>query len=114
MSFNAILRPILKFGLLQNFILHLDSDGSKDDYYLVDRSLQALETSDWIHRTSSESSKSYYSNGVLSSDPDIIILAGDLNTEPGFFPYRVLTEYGCLTDSNGKFILNMTIIWDIT
>ena len=97
------------------------SDRSKDDIYLVDRTLQALEAIDWIHTTSSGSSltsRVSYDVGTKADicdallAPDLIILAGDLNTEPGFFPYRVLTELGSLIDANGNkcsFIISLNL-----
>ena len=76
---------------------------------MVDRSLQALETIEWIHTTSSETSLTPTSCIGTSGNtydaslkPDLIIFAGDLNTEPGFFPYRVLTELGDFLDANGN------------
>ena len=65
----------------------------------MDRSLQALETLDWIRQTSSVYSKMDENS---ASPPDLIILGGDLNTEPGFFPYHILTQFGSLIDKNGK------------
>ena len=77
----------------------VDSDGKKDDVFLVDRTIQALETVDWIYKTSSENiNRQPWSCGK----PDLIILAGDLNTEPEFFPYQVLIKLGSMTDPNGK------------
>ena len=69
----------------------------------MDRSLQALETLDWIRQTSL-----LYSNmdENRASPPDIIILGGDLNTEPGFFPYQILTQFGSLIDENGKLFIS--------
>ena len=62
---------------------------------MVDRTLQALETLDWIRQTSSVYSKMDENS---ASPPDLIILGGDLNTEPGFFPYHILTQFGSLID----------------
>ena len=65
--------------------------------------MQALETLDWIRQTSL-----VYSNmdENSASPPDIIILGGDLNTEPGFFPYQILTQFGSLIDENGKSLIS--------
>jgi len=70
----------------------------EEDIFLVDRTLQALETIDWIRQTSST-----HSIGDIdgTSTPDLIIFGGDLNTEPGFIPYQVLTQFGSLVDKNG-------------
>ena len=87
----------------------MNSDGNKEDGFRVDRSLQALETIDWIHRTSSGSMQNNPESGVDFHAPDLVLLAGDLNTEPGFFPYRVLTEIGSLTDTNGKFYISKLV-----
>ena len=78
----------------------------------MDRSLQALETIDWIHRTSSGSLQNKPEGGVAIHAPDFIILAGDLNTEPGFFPYRLLTEVGSLNDTNGNFVISLLLIYN--
>ena len=75
------------------------SDGKKDDVFLVDRTIQALETVDWISRTSSENVNGQPWN---CGKPDLIILAGDLNTETEFLPYQVLIKLGSMTDPNGK------------
>ena len=89
--------------------MYIFSDGRTDDIFLVDRSLQALETIDWINTTSSDTSfTSPLCLGTsgntyeASLKPDLIIFAGDLNTEPGFLPYRVLTELGDFLDANGN------------
>ena len=75
------------------------SDGKKDDVFLVDRTIQALETVDWIYKTSSENiNRQPWSCGK----PDLIILAGDLTPEPEFFPYQVLIKLGSMADPNGK------------
>ena len=75
------------------------SDGKKNDVFMVDRTIQALETVDWIYKTSSENiDRQPWSCGK----PDLIILSGDLNTEPEFFPYQVLIKLGSMTDPNGK------------
>ena len=73
----------------------------------MDRSLQALETLDWIRQTSS-----VYSNmdENSASPPDLIILGGDLNTEPGFFPYQILTQFGSLIDKNGKSFIRCEML----
>ena len=84
-----------KVGIL----LLVISDGKKDDVFLVDRTIQALETVDWISRTSSENVNGQPWN---CGKPDLIILAGDLNTEPEFLPYQVLIKLGSMTDPNGK------------
>ena len=78
-------------------------DGSKDDIFLVDRSMQALETVDYICTTSSCSPSP--DDDIRIFTPDLIILAGDLNTEPASFPYRILTQFGSLIDSNGKYYI---------
>ena len=75
------------------------SDGNKGDIFLVDRTIQALETVDWINKTSSESSKG---KPWTCGEPDLIILAGDLNTEPEFFPYQVLIKLGSMIDPYGR------------
>ena len=87
----------------------MNSDGNKEDCFLVDRSLQALETIDWIHRTSSGSLQTRPEGGVAIHAPDLVLLVGDLNTEPGFLPYRVLTEIGSLIDTNGNFNIYHTL-----
>ena len=84
-----------KLGIL----LLVISDGKKDDVFLVDRTIQALETVDWISRTSSENVNGQPWN---CGKPDLIILAGDLNTEPEFLPYQVLIKLASMTDPNGK------------
>ena len=66
---------------------------------MVDRTLQALETIDWIRQTSSVNS---FDDVNGHSAPDVIILGGDLNTEPGSLPYQVLTQFGLLIDENGR------------
>ena len=78
------------------------SDGKKEDIFLVDRTLQALETIDWIRQTSSVNT---FDDINGPSAPDLIILGGDLNTEPGFLPYKVLTQYGLLNDENGRLFI---------
>ena len=96
---------MLRYGwsLIQNpsnyFFYFSKSDGSKEDIFLVDRTIQALETIDWIRQTSSVNTFDAIKG---SSAPDLIILGGDLNTEPGFLPYQVLTQYGLLNDKNGR------------
>lgn len=50
------------------------------DPFLSDRLSQALESVDWIEMT--------------SRDSEIVIFAGDFNSEIGDLPYRVLTEFG--------------------
>ena len=84
-----------KVGIL----LLVISDGKKDDVFLVDRTIQALETVDWINKTSSENVNGQPWN---CGKPDLIILVGDLNTEPEFLPYQVLIKLGSMTDPNGK------------
>ncbi len=49
---------------------------------MSDRTAQALECSDWIARTS------------RAACSDVAVLAGDLNTEPGDLPFRVLRGPG--------------------
>ena len=73
-----------------------------EDVFLVDRSVQALETIDWIIRTSAGSAQINQEGSVDTQEPDLVILAGDFNTEPGSFQYRILTEMGGLTDTNGN------------
>ena len=65
----------------------------------MDRTVQALETVDWIYKTSTEN---IYRQPWSCGRPDLIILAGDLNTEPEFFPYQVLIKLGSMTDPNGN------------
>ena len=84
------------------FCFVLNSDESREDAFLVDRTLQALETTDWIRQTSS---KNLPTDGNKTFAPDIIILGGDLNTEPGFLPYRVLTQFGSMIDKNGRSMI---------
>ncbi len=52
--------------------------------------LQALEASDWIERTS------------RASSADVVVYAGDLNTERGDLPWRVLTQLGRMNAYEGR------------
>ncbi|XP_018327472.1 putative neutral sphingomyelinase [Agrilus planipennis] len=64
--------------------LHAEYDTTCDDY-LAHRVLQAFDTAQFIKMT--------------STSADLIILAGDLNTEPESIAYRIIVERANLRDS---------------
>ena len=70
---------------------HADYDPN-NDRYLAHRVLQAFESAQWINLT--------------SSGADLIIYAGDFNTEPNSLPYRILSSLGLLKDSWKEFTSN--------
>ena len=57
-----------------------------------DRAYEALEAVDWIERKS------------RAADTDLIIYAGDFNTESGDLPHRILTRMGGFDDSRIRFV----------
>ena len=71
---------------------HADYDPN-NDRYIAHRVLQAFESAQWINLT--------------SSGADLIIYAGDFNTEPESLPYRILRILGSLNDSWKEFTENI-------
>jgi len=61
------------------------------DEFAGDRASQAIEAVEWIERNA-------------ASDADVVIYAGDFNTESGDLPHRILTQAGRFDDSRLKFI----------
>ncbi|CAH0560466.1 unnamed protein product [Brassicogethes aeneus] len=71
------------------YIVHLHAEYDRgNDEYLVHRVLQAYNTAQFIKQTSAYA--------------DLVILAGDLNTEPTDLAYRIFTSVAGLTDSYYK------------
>jgi hypothetical protein len=64
----------------------------ENDEFLGDRAAAAVEAVDWIDQMSA------------SSDADIVIYAGDFNTESGDLPHRILTKLGKFDDSRLRFL----------
>ncbi|XP_077294711.1 neutral sphingomyelinase [Arctopsyche grandis] len=64
---------------------HLHAEYSTEDIYLAHRVLQAFNTAEFIKMT--------------SSCADLVILAGDLNTQPTDLAFRLMCETGRLKDS---------------
>ncbi|KAK9881597.1 hypothetical protein WA026_016466 [Henosepilachna vigintioctopunctata] len=68
------------------YTAHLHAEYNREcDEYMAHRVIQAFDTAQFIHFTS---------GGV-----DLVVLAGDLNTEPGDLAYRLLLTVPGLTDS---------------
>lgn len=80
---------------VDNFIInvysaHLHAEYDRDrDEYLAHRILQAYDTAQFIMLT--------------SRDADLVILAGDLNTEPGDLAYRLMLSVPGLIDAYVEF-----------
>ena len=64
-----------------------------DDRYLGHRVLHAFESAQWVNLT--------------SSSADLIIYAGDFNTEPESLPYRILCCLGSLKDTWQQYTENI-------
>ena len=77
------------------YMSHYHADYDPDnDRYIAHRVLQAFESAQWINLT--------------SSGADLIIYAGDFNTEPQSLPYRILCSLGSLKDSWKEFTNNIS------
>lgn len=82
--------------------MHAEYDRVNDEY-LAHRVIQAFDTAQFIKMT--------------SKNADIVILGGDLNTEPGDLAYKVIVHTAELTDAINdldklvSFINKLTIIF---
>ena len=75
--------------ILNAYVSHFHAEYNREnDPYKVDRLCQSLEAGEFIQMTLTNS--------------DALIYCGDFNTEPGDLPYKVLTQFYKLKDSQNS------------